>query len=120
MRVGGDGSGGEDVVDGSGPGGALAGGEGGGSGRRDQAVPGGEWAHGSERGGQGGARGACAVEVTQEDAQVWTHAGAEVVHELDLDTHSEYKRRGRRWALNRRAWPPSERGPAEAIQCGPL
>ena len=28
--------------------------------------------------------GARAVEVAQEDAQVGTHAGAEVVHELDL------------------------------------
>ena len=81
---GGDRSGGEDVVDGGGPGGAMAGGEVGGSGWGDQAVPGREWAQGSERGGQGGAWGACAVEVTQEDAQVGTHAGAEVVHELDL------------------------------------
>ena len=84
VSVGGDGAGGEDVVDGGGPGGAVAGGEVGGSVRGYQAVPGREWAHGSERGGQGGARGACAVEVTQEDAQVGTHAGAEGVHEFDL------------------------------------
>ena len=38
---------------------------------------------------------------------------------LTLDTHSEYERRGGRWALNRRARPPSESGTAEAIQCGP-
>ena len=38
---------------------------------------------------------------------------------LTSETHSEYERRGGRWALNRRARPPSERGTAEAIQCWP-
>ena len=38
---------------------------------------------------------------------------------LTSDTHSEYERRGGRWALNRRARPPSESGTVEAIQCGP-
>ena len=37
---------------------------------------------------------------------------------LTSETHSEYERRGGRWALNRRARPPSERGTVEAIQCG--
>ena len=34
---------------------------------------------------------------------------------LTSETHSEYKRRGGRWALNRRARPPSERGTVEAF-----
>ena len=34
---------------------------------------------------------------------------------LTSDTHSEYERRGGRWALNRRARPPSESGTVEAI-----
>ena len=37
---------------------------------------------------------------------------------LTWETHLEYERRGGRWALNRRARPPSERGTVEAIQCG--
>ena len=44
-------------------GGAMAGGEVGGSGGWDEAVPGRERAEGSECGGEGGAWGACAVEV---------------------------------------------------------
>ena len=37
---------------------------------------------------------------------------------LTSETHSEYERLGGRWALNRRARPPSGRGTVEAIQCG--
>ena len=37
---------------------------------------------------------------------------------LTSETRSEYERRGGRGALNRRAWPSSERGTVEAIQCG--
>ena len=38
---------------------------------------------------------------------------------LTSATNSEYERRCGRWALNRRARPPSERGTVEAIQCRP-
>ena len=73
VGVGGDGAGGEDVVDG---GGAGAAGEVGGCGRGDEAVPGREGAEGAQCGGKAGARGACAVEVAEEDAQVGAQAGS--------------------------------------------
>ena len=72
------------MVDSGGAGGAVTGGEVGGGGGRNEAVPGKERAEGTESGVKACARGARAVEVAEEDAQVGPHAGTELVHELDL------------------------------------
>ena len=118
MSVGGDDTGGEDVVDGGGPGGAVAGGEVGGSGWGDQAVPGRERAWGPKRGGQGVAGAPVLLRSPRRTHRSGRMQERRWFMSLTSETHSEYERRGGRWALKRRARPPNERGPVEAIQCG--
>ena len=118
MSVGGDGTGGENVVDGGGPGGpwrvvnlvGVAGGT-----RRCQAESG-------PRAPSAEAKGVPRAPVLLRSPRR-THRSGRMQERrwfmsLTLETHSEYERRGGRWALNRRARPPSERGTVEAIQCG--
>ena len=84
VGVGGDGAGGEDVVDGGGTGGAVAGGEVVGRGWGDEAVPGREGAEGARCRGKGSARCACVVEVAE--VRLGPHASMAVTLTHNLET----------------------------------